>query len=219
EANGNKVGRIISGVPLGSATVNVVAAAADHYAVATSAANPDVAGEPFSVTVTAQDSYGNAATGYTGTVHFSSTDPQATLPADYTFTAADNGAHAFSGVVFRSAGDQTLTASSGVIGAGSATVTVALPVVTTDADSGPGPTRQAALGAHYLPGAVIIFAAAFFATPRTIPLTSGELAITDSMTIAGPAGGVTVSGNNASRVFDFLIPGGGNVAISDMTIT
>jgi hypothetical protein len=35
------------------------------------------------------------ATGYRGTVHFTSSDAKAGLPADYTFTAADNGAHTF----------------------------------------------------------------------------------------------------------------------------
>jgi hypothetical protein len=34
-------------------------------------------------------------TGYTGTVHFSTNDPRATLPTDYTFTAADAGVHTF----------------------------------------------------------------------------------------------------------------------------
>jgi len=35
--------------------------------------------------VTASDAYGNLATKYTGTVHFTSSDGSATLPADYTF--------------------------------------------------------------------------------------------------------------------------------------
>ena len=39
------------------------------------------------MTVTAYDAYGNVATGYTGTVAFTSSDPQACFPADYTFTA------------------------------------------------------------------------------------------------------------------------------------
>jgi uncharacterized repeat protein (TIGR01451 family) len=114
EGNGNKVGRIISGVPLGSATVTVVAAAADHFAVATSAANPDLAGTPFSVTVTAQDPFGNTVAGFDGPVHFSSSDPTATLPADYTFTAADNGVHTFGGVTLGRAGGQSLTVASAV---------------------------------------------------------------------------------------------------------
>src|SRR5262249_13306713 len=41
---------------------------------------------PASVVVSALDQFGNVATGYTGTVHFASSDPQAVLPADYTFT-------------------------------------------------------------------------------------------------------------------------------------
>ena len=47
------------------------------------------------LTVKAVDAFGNTVTGYTGTVHFSSTDTQADLPADYTFTAADAGVHTF----------------------------------------------------------------------------------------------------------------------------
>src|SRR5262249_53706677 len=61
-------------------------------------------------TVTALDPYGNVVTGYTGTVHFSSSAASATLPADYTFTAADGGVHTFS-VTLQTAGSQTLTAT------------------------------------------------------------------------------------------------------------
>src|SRR5262249_51952041 len=45
------------------------------------------AGAPFDVTVTALDANNNVATGYTGTVHFTTTDNShmAQLPADYTF--------------------------------------------------------------------------------------------------------------------------------------
>src|SRR5262249_41090267 len=47
---------------------------------------------------------------YTGTVHFPSSDPQASLPGDYTFTAADQGSHLFA-VVLRTAGTQSVTAA------------------------------------------------------------------------------------------------------------
>jgi hypothetical protein len=67
-------------------------------------------GSAFSVTLTAYDAYGNVATGYTGTVHFSSSDSTATLPANYTFTAADAGVHTFTGVILRKKGkNQTIT--------------------------------------------------------------------------------------------------------------
>jgi hypothetical protein len=68
-----------------------------QFVVTTTAANPDVAGTPFDVTVTVQDSYGDTLTGYTGTIHFSSADPNATLPADYTFQPSDAGQVTFSG--------------------------------------------------------------------------------------------------------------------------
>ena len=67
-------------------------------------------------TVTARDPYGNTATGYTGTIRFESSDPQATagagLPLDYNFTngaGKDNGAHVFSAAL-KTAGTQSLTA-------------------------------------------------------------------------------------------------------------
>ena len=60
--------------------------------------------------MTAQDQFGNTASGYTGTVHFTSSDGQATLPANYTFTAADAGVHVIS-VILKTAGTQSLTAT------------------------------------------------------------------------------------------------------------
>jgi hypothetical protein len=78
-----------------------------------------------SPTLTGDDAYGNVATGYRGTVHFTSTDKSATLPANYTFTAADNGAHTFSsGVKFKTTGKQTLTAADTVTGTITGSVTV-----------------------------------------------------------------------------------------------
>jgi sugar lactone lactonase YvrE len=68
------------------------------------------AGTTGTFTVTARDPAGNVATGFSGTVHLSTTDPQAVLDPDYTFTPADNGVHTFS-ATFGTAGTYTLTAS------------------------------------------------------------------------------------------------------------
>ncbi|MBA3697901.1 MAG: hypothetical protein H0W78_03395 [Planctomycetes bacterium] len=70
------------------------------------------AGTPTSVIVTALDGVGNTATGYTGTVHFTSNDPQAILPADYTFLVSDNGVKTFTTAAqLRTVGTRSVTAT------------------------------------------------------------------------------------------------------------
>jgi hypothetical protein len=59
--------------------------------------------------MTVEDAYSNVVTGYTGTVRFTSTDNSATLPANYTFKAADNGVHTFTGLVLRRKVKQKIT--------------------------------------------------------------------------------------------------------------
>lgn len=78
--------------------------------IAVSAPTSDTAGSPSTVTLTVQDAGGNTITGYTGTVHFTSTDPNAVLPANYTFTTADAGAHTFN-FTLKTAGTQSVTAT------------------------------------------------------------------------------------------------------------
>ena len=68
------------------------------------------AGVPFSVTVSAKDPYKNVATGYTGTVYFTSSDAEAGLPTEYTFTAADAGMHVFN-VALETNGSQSIAAT------------------------------------------------------------------------------------------------------------
>src|SRR5205823_13482622 len=75
------------------------------------------AGTSFSLTVTALNRLGNVQTTYGDTVHFTSSDGQAILPADSTLS---NGAGTFSATL-RTAGNQTITAtdktSSSITGA------------------------------------------------------------------------------------------------------
>jgi parallel beta-helix repeat protein len=93
--------------------------------------------------------------------------------------------------------------------------------VTNANDAGAGSLRQAILDANAATGAdTITFDTTFFSTPRTITL-SGELAVSDSVTITGPgAANLTVNGNGAGRVFDIsnsttIL----NVTLSGMRIT
>jgi hypothetical protein len=96
----------------GSVDLNVTTApVATHLAVL---AWPRVeADDAIRVAVVALDSSNHLAPTYAGTVHFTSTDPSATLPADYTFTAADHGIHVFS-VTLATTGSQTVTATDTV---------------------------------------------------------------------------------------------------------
>jgi hypothetical protein len=71
---------------------------------------PALPGLPTPVIVVALDASNHVVAGYAGTVHFSSSDGSATLPADYTFTASDHGSHLFA-ATFATAGQQTLTAT------------------------------------------------------------------------------------------------------------
>ena len=78
--------------------------------LAVSAPTGVTAGSPFNITVTAENSSGNVATGYMGTVQFASGDSLAGLPASYTFVAADQGTHTFA-VTLKTAGTQYVNAT------------------------------------------------------------------------------------------------------------
>src|SRR5205085_987404 len=88
------------------AGINVTSAAPASLAVA-GVSTPRTAGAPGSVTVTAFDAFGNVATGYLGTVAFTSSDSQAVLPAPAGFTSADAGSRPFA-VTLKTAGVQSV---------------------------------------------------------------------------------------------------------------
>jgi uncharacterized repeat protein (TIGR01451 family) len=95
-----------------SGAIIVSAGAATHFLVA--APGAATAGTAFNFTVTALDVANNTATSYGGTVHFTSTDGAAVLPANSTLT---NGVGTLAATL-KTAGSQTITAHD--------TVTVAL---------------------------------------------------------------------------------------------
>ncbi|HLX64748.1 MAG TPA: PKD domain-containing protein [Planctomycetota bacterium] len=81
-------------------------------------------GVPFFINVAAVDVCGAPQSNYTGTVSFTSDDPNATLPGNYTFVASDNGARMFM-VTLVKLGSVKITATDAVNSlSGSLTVTV-----------------------------------------------------------------------------------------------
>jgi hypothetical protein len=71
---------------------------------------PDVTvpGTPVTFRVAMQDAAGRVDPDYAGTIHFTSSDPSAALPADYTFTPADAGSATFS-ATFNGSGEISLS--------------------------------------------------------------------------------------------------------------
>jgi FG-GAP-like repeat len=85
------------------------------------------AGTQFTITVNALDPFNQPIQGYTGvytgTAHFSSTDPLASLPQDYSFTTQDNDTHTFT-LSLATTGLQTITISDAVDGVDPVSVTI-----------------------------------------------------------------------------------------------
>jgi hypothetical protein len=88
-----------------SASISVTPGPATHFTV--TATPSSAAGSAFTFTVTALDQFGNTATGYGGTVHFTSSDGAAVLPGDSTLA---NGTRTFSATL-TTTGSQTITAT------------------------------------------------------------------------------------------------------------
>ena len=109
-SNGSQSITATDGPITGSANTTVAPPPATHFSV-TAPASVNT-GVPFNVTVTALAASNATATGYTGTIHFTSSSA-GTLPPDYTFVAGDNGTHTFS-VTLTTTGSQTITATDTV---------------------------------------------------------------------------------------------------------
>jgi len=108
------------------------------------------------------------------------------------------------------------TASGLRRGASSSTMTVTVPpsvTVTNNNDSGSGSLRDAIANVDV--GGTIDFDPMLIG--QTITLTGGELLIDKNLTIQGPTGALTISGNNASRIFN--VSAGVNFTFSNLTIS
>jgi hypothetical protein len=94
-----------------TAPITVSAGAATRFLVSAPASVTH--GVAFNFTVTALDAFGNVATSYLGTVHSTSTDTQAILPANFTFTAANGGVATFTAIL-KTTGTKSLTVTDTV---------------------------------------------------------------------------------------------------------
>ena len=185
----------------GSGLVNVSAAAASSLSLTAPASAS--AGGPFPVTVTALDPYGNRATGYAGTVHFSSSDSMASLPADYAFTSADAGSHTFT-VTLSTTGSQTVTVNDTGAGASSGGASTSISSASdTIAVGSVATTTQLSASATSLPfGQTLTLTAKASATGGSTP--TGSITFMDGTTVLGVQ---TLSGGQATLTQSALAVG------------
>ena len=160
--------------------------------------------------MTAKNSAGNTATGYTGTVHFTSSDGAAILPADYTFVAGDNGSHTFTGTL-KTLGTRFITATDTVAASitGSQTgITVNAGPATTLVVAGyPSPTTA---GVSQTFTVTAKDAGGNIATGYT-----GTVRFTSSDSAASlPANYAFVAGDNGTRTFTAVLKTAGTRSIT-----
>jgi hypothetical protein len=119
----------------GGAAVYLQADPATHaQALTVSGLSVVQAGVSASFTVAAVDNHGRVMPNYRGTVHFQSSDPHATLPPDYPFTAADQGQHVFH-ATFLAVGLQSLEVSDGQLSGSADEIAVNSPNFTVQGTS------------------------------------------------------------------------------------
>lgn len=199
-----------------SRNISVASATATTLAVGTEpfTTTPD---QPIAVTVSARGSGGGFATGYRGTVHFTSTDPAAELPPDYTFTDEDSGTHRFTGVVLKTVGTHTVTATDT---ADPLLVGVSNPVTVTN----PQATALAITGstAAFVNGLAIFSVSAVDDSGRLAPSYRGTVRFTSTDPQAEVPGDYTFTagdgGTLSDVVFTFRTAGSQTVTVTDTAV-
>ncbi|MDB5309789.1 MAG: Phage neck protein, partial [Gemmataceae bacterium] len=185
----------------GSETGIVVTPAAASTLTVAGFPTPVVAGTPGSFTLTMNDPFGNVATGYRGTVRFSSTDPLATFaPTTYPFVAADNGVKTFAaGATLRKAGTWAITATDTTTGTvtGSETGIVVTPAATSKFAVGGFPSPVVA----GVPGLFTVTAEDQFGNTTPTYTGTATFSTTDPLGSFSPTSALFVAADNGVKTF------------------
>jgi hypothetical protein len=185
-----------------------------HFSISAPASTSP--GAPFSVTVTALDTSNLIQGSYKGTVQFTSSDRFASLPANYTFTAADAGSHTFS-VTLETAGQQTIVVAdtSDATIRNFVTVNVINPppsissLSRTTAVEGSAGFTLTVNGSNFAPSSVVDWNGAALST---------TFISTTQLSAAVPSADLAEEGTDAVTVVT-PPPGGGTTGPLDFTVT
>ena len=180
---------------------------------------PYVVGVSAGLTVSARDAAGYVDVGYRGRVYFSSSDLAATVPADYTFTAADAGTHTFS-LTMGTLGTHSITATDmatrsitgslagvGVVGvAASYTAISPARILDTRPTVKSGNPTNIGLTGKFITGTVrtfLVAGARYVGGGNSIAVPSNATAVTGNLTIVNAtAGGLVALGPSMSATGD-----------------
>jgi len=136
----------IGGTPVTTTLPSITVIPGPPFTLDVSGHPGGTAGIAGTFTVRTKDLNGNTVEDYQGTITFTSTDPQAELPADYTYIGADLGTKQFSATL-KTAGSMTLTATdtSNALVTGTQTDIVITPAAATKLYFGGAATSKARL--------------------------------------------------------------------------
>ncbi len=183
------------------ATATVAPTGATHFVV--SAPASATSGTPVNVTVTAEDATNNVATGYTGTVHLTSSDAGASLPADFTLTAGT----AMVAATLETAGSQSLTATDTVTNTITGSTSVAVAAGAASASASTVTAAPASVPADGVSSSTVTVtlmdAAGNAASGRTVTVGStghGTVKPASAVTNAGGTATFTVTDTTAESV-------------------
>jgi hypothetical protein len=190
----------------GTSNAISVTGPATHFSVTALASANTL--QAFNFTVTARDAANNVATGYSGTVHFTSTDAQAVLPANSTLTS---GMGTFSATL-KTNGSQTITATDTVTATITGTSNSIQVTVSLFNSAGSMETPGAAHTATLLSNGKVLIAGGFgetgvLDTAELFDPTSTSFSPTGSMTVPRCYHTATLLGDGK-----VLITGGSNGA-------
>jgi hypothetical protein len=204
-----------------SGTLTVVVGGASKFSVS-GYTSPVTAGTASNFTVTAQDAGGNTVTGYIGTVHFTSSDSQSVLPANYTFVSGDSGTHTFSATL-KTAGTQSITATdtvtntiTGIQSSITVNATTASQIRVETAANGSGaivPAQNVAIGSS-----VTVYSVARDQYGNFVANTAGAWSLA-SKTGSVVDGDLVPAGDNKSAVFTGHVLGTAAIHVTSGSLT